>query len=127
MNLLLDTQSFLWHALADNRLPQRLRVAIENGENDLYLSAASLWEAAIKIRIGKLHVPGGSVDFLVTTAQSAGVHLLPIAVDHIRQTESLPMLHRDPFDRMLVAQAMVEKLILITTDTALHAYPVATL
>ena len=127
MKLLLDTHAFLWHAVADPRLPVPLRAAIEDPANAVWLSAASIWEAAIKITKGRLHVPGQSVDFLLNHAEAFQVRVLPITTDHIRQTQRLPLLHGDPFDRLIVAQAQIEGVHLVTVDSMLRQYPVPTL
>ena len=101
---LLDTHIFIWWADEPARLSRRTRELLEAPENDLYLSIASAWEIAIKEAVGKLSL-GATVYYAV---DKAGVELLPISLNHIERTKQLPLLHRDPFDRMLVAQAIEE-------------------
>ena len=121
---LLDTQAFLYLAQFPDRLPSRLWPTIEDTRNDLHLSIASLWEVQIKTMIGKLTL-GAPLDRLVTTQQQEnGLSLLPINLAHVVEIGRLPFHHRDPFDRMLVAQARVESLTLLSSDAGLSAYDV---
>ncbi len=121
MNLLLDTHTFLW-AIDDNpRLSQKARNAIIDGNNIVFVSAATAWEIAIKKSIGKLRIPNG--DYL----EELKLHRftpLDITTEHALTVENLPSHHKDPFDRMLIAQAQVEKLTLITGDSKIKAYTV---
>jgi PIN domain nuclease of toxin-antitoxin system len=117
---LLDTHIFIWWADEPARLSRPIREILEAPENDLYLSVASAWEIAIKEAVGKLSL-GASIAYAIDTA---GVELLPISLSHIERTKQLPLLHRDPFDRMLVAQAIEEELQLITIDRDLSRYGV---
>jgi PIN domain nuclease of toxin-antitoxin system len=121
---LLDTHAFLYLAQFPDRLPPRLRPLIEDGRNELHVSIASLWEIQIKAMTGKL-VVGGPLDRLVDIQQREnGVQLLPIGVAHIVEHGALPLHHRDPFDRMLIAQARVEGLTILSSDRAMSAYEV---
>lgn len=122
MKLLLDTQIFLWALNQDERTPPSVRDAINDPKNTLYLSIASIWEAAIKISIGKLSVPGGTVDSLLAFAEETGTILLPIQPAHLRLLQALPQFHRDPFDRLLVCQAQAEDLRLVSIDSELPRY-----
>jgi PIN domain nuclease of toxin-antitoxin system len=118
MRLLLDTQIFLWFLADSRRLkpPGRRRIR----EADVvYVSAASVWEASIKIALGKLDV---DIDELVTQIPASGFVELAVAARHAAAVARLPRLHGDPFDRLLVAQAMTEPLHLLTADEALTAY-----
>lgn len=117
---LLDTHIFIWWADEPARLSRRIRELLEAPENDLYLSIASAWEIAIKEAVGKLSL-GVTIYYAV---DKAGVELLPISLNHIERTKQLPLLHRDPFDRMLVAQAIEEELQFITIDRYLGQYGV---
>lgn len=121
MNLLLDTHAFLWAIDNDPRLSHKAREAIVNGHNMVFVSAATAWEIAIKKAIGKLKVPDG--DYL----EELKLHRftpLDITTEHALAVENLPPHHRDPFDRMLVAQARVESLTLVTRDPQIMAYAV---
>jgi PIN domain nuclease of toxin-antitoxin system len=121
MNLLLDTHVFLWAIDNSPELSQKARDAIENGNNVVFVSAATAWEIAIKKAIGKLKVPAG--DYL----EEIKLHRftpLDITTEHALTIENLPPHHKDPFDRMLVAQAQVENLTLVTRDPRIKAYPV---
>lgn len=122
-SLLLDTHVLLW-ALADpDSLSPPARAALESGATPAYLSAASVWEISIKRRSGKLTAP----DDLVAQAQAIGFEPLPIGFDHAQLAGELPLHHRDPFDRMLVAQALAETLTIVTKDPQFGAYGVKTL
>jgi PIN domain nuclease of toxin-antitoxin system len=121
MKLLLDTHLLLWAAGEPRRLSKPARRLIENSDNELLFSAASLWEVAIKRRLGR-------EDFKVDARLlrrgllDNGYSELPIISDHVVATESLPLLHRDPFDRILVAQATVEGITLLTIDSQVSQY-----
>ncbi len=121
MNLLLDTHVFLW-AVDDNpKLSAKARAAIVAGSNVVFVSAATAWEISIKKAIGKLKAPQG--DYL----EELRLHRftsLDISTEHALAVENLPHYHKDPFDRMLIAQAQVERLTLVTGDLRLKAYPV---
>lgn len=121
MRLLLDTQVVLWAAGTSARLSDRLRAELEEVANDLVVSSASLWEIAIKAARGR---PDFVVDPRVLRRRiwDAGWGELPVTADHALAVLDLPPLHRDPFDRMLVAQARVDGLTLLTADRAVAAY-----
>jgi PIN domain nuclease of toxin-antitoxin system len=123
MRSLLDTHAFLWAIADDQRLSRRAQ-KIFTGPHDLWLSAASIWEILIKVQAGKLPLPQPSGPYLVKQAAENRIEVLPITLDHILRVESLPMHHRDPFDRILVAQSIEEKLPLITADPQFERYPV---
>ena len=127
MKFLLDTHIYLWAINEAERLSPMARAAIGDPSNELYLSVASLWEATIKIGSGKLRIPGQDIEFLLQRLVSSGVQILPVLPSHLRQLQTLPLIHRDPFDRMLVAQARVEGLTLVTADAAIREYAVACL
>lgn len=119
MRLLLDTHTFLWLVAGDERLPPTARTLIAGAETVL-LSSASVWEAEIKRAAGRLDAPP-----VAAAAARANVGLLDITAGHATTAARLPLHHRDPFDRMLVAQALDESLVLVSKDVALHAYGVA--
>lgn len=122
MRLLLDTHAFVWAASQPGRLPEQLRRDLADSANEVLLSAASVWEIAIKRRLGKI------VFAPVTERRLSTLRLgsLPIGLDHAEEAGELPDLHRDPFDRMLVAQARVEGLTIATRDPQVRAYDVQT-
>ena len=123
MNLLLDTHVLLWWLSDDSALGTEARAAIANPETEVFVSAASAWEIAIKVGLGKLDAP----DDLEAALVANSFQPLPIEVAHALAADRLPEHHRDPFDRMLIAQAMVEGLTLVTHDRAFGAYEVALL
>ncbi|SRR6266404_7759145 len=121
MKLLLDTNAFLW-ALAE---PQRLSATVAAAlteQHELLLSLVTPWELAIKITTGKLTLAGGALQFVTKHAARNGIRILPIRFEHLHALEHLPLHHRDPFDRMLVAQAIAEGCTLVTSDVRLRQY-----
>jgi PIN domain nuclease of toxin-antitoxin system len=122
VKLLLDTHLLLWAAGEPNRLSRKARTLIGNPENELLFSAASLWEVAIKRGLGRSDF---QVDarLLRRGLLDNGYSELPIVSDHVVATESLPPIHKDPFDRVLVAQATVEGITLLTIDSLVAQYP----
>lgn len=127
MRLLLDTHVWLWLQVSPERLGARAFEAVSSTANELVLSAASAWEIAIKYRLGKLPLPEPPARYVPERVLRHGVTWLPIAPHHALAVADLPELHGDPFDRLLVAQAMAEGLTLVTADGALAAYGVAIL
>ena len=121
MRILLDTHLLLWWLEGSPSLSAQARELISDPENTVFVSAVSLWEIWLKQSLGKLRLP---VDFSEKLAAEA-FESLPLLASHPTQVSLLPWIHRDPFDRMLVAQAQVEKLILLTADEALTAYGAA--
>ena len=121
MRLLLDTHVLLWWRDASPRLSPRAQAALADLANDIVVSVATFWEIVVKRTTGKLQFP----DDLTQVIKEERFELLPISLSHLTALSDLPMLHRDPFDRMLVAQALAEGLPLITGDRALRPYPVA--
>lgn len=124
MRLLLDTHTFLWWINNDPLLSDPARVAIASERNECFLSLASCWELAIKTSIGKLRLTK-SVDRFITEELTANdFQLLTIDFRHVAKVETLPFHHRDPFDRLLVAQALTEKMTIISADAVLSGYGV---
>jgi PIN domain nuclease of toxin-antitoxin system len=119
VRLLVDTHVFLWWRADDSRLGEAARQAIRDGQSDVFLSAASIWEIAIKHSLGRLEIPAPAS----AAAMRLGFEPLPISLAHAEAAALLPPLHRDPFDRMLVAQARTEGLTLVTHDPVIRAYP----
>jgi PIN domain nuclease of toxin-antitoxin system len=121
MKALLDTHTFLWAILDDARLSRRAQ-QIFTGPNDLWLSVASIWEILLKIRAGKLPLPEPAGPYLIRKMAENRVEVLPITLDHVLKIESLPVHHRDPFDRILIAQSLEEKLPLVSADPQFEKY-----
>lgn len=124
MRLLLDTHVFLWFILAPSQLSSDALAAIQTAENTIYLSLVSAWEMSIKSRLGKLSLEQPIEHFITDQAQHNRFEILPITLRHIAAVETLPLLHRDPFDRLLIAQSMTEGLPLITADRSISTYSV---
>jgi PIN domain nuclease of toxin-antitoxin system len=124
VRLLLDSHAFLWAVEDPRKLPPAVRRRIETGRTRVFVSLASLWELAVKESAGRLQTVR-PLDVLLEDALSLhGFEQLGVEVRHALRLAKLPMLHGDPFDRMLVAQAIEERCTLVTRDTTLHAYPV---
>ena len=124
MKLLFDTHALLWLIDGDDRLSDTARQVYLDRANDLYVSAASMWEIGIKIGIGKLTLAEGWSTAIAREMEANAIRSLPIELAHCARLSSLPFHHRDPFDRMLVAQALIEGMALLTADHALTAYEV---
>lgn len=118
MRLLLDTQIYLWH-VSDNLLLSKKARSIILAADSIHISTASLWEIAIKVRLGKLNA---DLERLIAKLASSGFRELPVAAHHAAQVAKLPLHHGDPFDRMLVSQAISEPMYLITSDRQLPQY-----
>ncbi len=127
MRLLLDSHAFLWFILGDQRLSDRARLAIAAADTDVLISPATLWEMAIKVRLGKYTLPGPFGPFMDTQLTSNRIRLLPIEVRHTALLASMPFHHRDPFDRLIVAQALAESIGVVSVDAMLDAYGVSRL
>ncbi len=127
MTLLLDTHAFLWFITADSRLNADAKSAIENPSNTRLLSIASLWEMAIKHSLGKLQLSSPLEAFMQKHLTVNSIDLFPIDQKHIFALASLPFHHRDPFDRLIVAQALVENMSIVSTDATLDSYGVSRL
>ncbi|MCC6358874.1 MAG: type II toxin-antitoxin system VapC family toxin [Phycisphaerales bacterium] len=122
MKLLLDTQSFIYFVDRPDELPTLARAAIEDSDNLLFLSLVSLWEMQIKVSLGKLRLEKSVADLVRNELDRAAIQLLSISIEHIDVLSCLPSHHRDPFDRMLVAQAKHEGLTLVSGDQAIANY-----
>ncbi|NJN53718.1 MAG: type II toxin-antitoxin system VapC family toxin [Anaerolineae bacterium] len=126
MKLLLDTHTFLW-SMTGSHLSERARATFLNRENRLFLSAASYWEICIKIGIGKLALAANWPQVFEEEIAANGIQWLPIEKEHSRKVIELPLIHRDPFDRLLVAQALCEDMTILTADSNIQSYAVTTL
>lgn len=123
MNLILDTHALLWFLGGDPRLSERARAAIEDRSNRRFFSIAGAWEIAIKASLGKLTLAAPFRSLIPGQLLGNGIELLELRPEHIAELIGLPLHHRDPFDRILVTQAMVENAVLVSADSALDAYP----
>lgn len=124
MNFLLDTHVFLWWITDDPRLSPRARRIIADGRNRIFLSAASGWEIAIKARLGRLELPDDLERFILNQLAVNAIDVLPVQMSHALHVYKLPDHHRDPFDRLLIAQAQLEKLRILTADAQFSKYRV---
>lgn len=127
MRLLLDTHSLLWFVAGETRLSQMARALIEDSANEKLVSAASLWEIAIKVSIGKLTLALPFGRFVSLQIEANGFVSLGIEAKHLAQVATLPFHHRDPFDRLLIAQGITEGVSIVSADAAFDAYGVARL
>lgn len=125
MRLLADTQVLIWALLSPQKLSARAAAALQNPEHEIFCSVATVWEMAIKLRLKKLEL-GATLEEFVAQHRANNIHFLPVRVAHAVQVAELPLHHRDPFDRLLIAQAMQEKLRIITVDPAFARYPIST-
>jgi len=122
----LDTHTVLWFFDDFEKLSETAYKAILNPENEKYVSVVSAWETAIKISLKKLNFEGGTASFLAAVEEN-GFTILPIKGEYVKLVESLPFVHRDPFDRMLVASAISERMCLVSADAIFRKYNVATI
>lgn len=127
MKALLDTHVFLWWIMDAPQLAPHVRELIADGENELYMSVASCWEIAIKAGLGKITLPARPDTYIADQMTENAVQGLPIEARHAFQVFHLPPHHRDPFDRLLIAQAQLENLPIITSDPLFSKYKVKTL
>ena len=109
MRLLLDTHVWLWSLVSPDRLSPSVAGLLGDAENDLYLSAASRWEIAIKYQLGKLPLSEHPEDFIVSRLLRDGIHGMQVSLQHATWVARLPMIHRNPFDRLLVSQSQIER------------------
>jgi PIN domain nuclease of toxin-antitoxin system len=124
MKLLLDTNVFIWLNDAPHRVRDRVMTVIANPDNDLFLSLTSIWEMQIKIQLGKLELRDSLPDILKTQQVENNIQILTINLNHIWSLENLPNHHRDPFDRLLIAQAQTEDMTLVSADGMFELYDV---
>lgn len=126
MNLLLDTHAFLWFSEDNQRLTQNAKSLSEDSGNNCFISMASIWEMAIKISLGKLTVKNGFLN-LLDDINNHGFDILPIEFMHTVALTSMSFLHRDPFDRLLIAQSIVENFPIVTNEEIFERYNIKTL
>jgi len=126
VRLLLDTCTFLWWMAGSDKLSDRVRLVILDPGNDVILSAVSGWEIAIKHRLGRLDLPAAPAAFIAEALAAHAVAVLPVGMAHAVRAGDLPLNHKDPFDRILIAQADIESLPLATPDAAFSPYGIET-
>ena len=124
MKYLLDTHAFLWFVTDDDKLSSKARSIIKNSNNEVYFSAASAWEMSIKVRLGRLTIEEALEPFISRQLAENNFSTLSITIFHSIYTSKLPEIHKDPFDRMIVAQSKVENLSLISNDKNIKKYKV---
>lgn len=127
MRLLLDTHTLLWWAAGDAKLSRHARAAVADAANTVVVSAATGWEIATKHRLGRLPGAGPLLDGLLDYLADQDFHELAIGIRHAQRAGGLPDVHRDPFDRILVAQAQIENLVLVTNESVFDRYGVGRL
>ncbi|MDZ7934445.1 MAG: type II toxin-antitoxin system VapC family toxin [Emticicia sp.] len=121
MNLLLDTHTFLWFSSGSDEIPKRIIDLIENANNKSFVSLASLWEISIKTSLGKLQIKN-DFDKILNDIEDNKLHLLPISFSHIVTQNKLPLIHRDPFDRLIISQGISENINIISRDEIFDEY-----
>jgi len=126
MNLLLDTAVFLWLIAGDERLSEPARSLVRDPDHRVWLSAVSLWEISVKQKAGRLTLPGPAWSYVTAARERHGVESLALSELAVTHLSKLPDVHRDPFDRMLVCQAIEHELVLVTNDPFVRRYPVKT-
>ena len=124
MKLLLDTHTLIWWTLTPERLSQLVLSLLGDRNNDLILSVVSVWEMQIKLQLGKLKLNMPLPNLIDSQQQTNGLQILPIELVHVLALKTLPNHHRDPFDRLLIAQATVEQLPILSVDSAFDGYPI---
>jgi PIN domain nuclease of toxin-antitoxin system len=122
MKILLDTHTILWLVNGYEKLSSSAKELLLNDEHELFISVVSLWEMAIKVSLGKLSELDGGVGVVISKLESMPIEVLPITTDCIKTVESLPFIHRDPFDRMLVATAVSNDMTILTADSNIPQY-----
>jgi PIN domain nuclease of toxin-antitoxin system len=122
MKVLIDTHVLLWGLQDEAKLSRRVQALLPAA--DVWISVASLWEIIAKVQVGKLALPTPVSEYLAAKLTANGVSVLPISFDHVMRLESLPLHHRDPFDRILIAQSLSESLPLVSADPQFERYSV---
>jgi PIN domain nuclease of toxin-antitoxin system len=127
VRLLLDTHTLLWTFEEPHKLSQAATAALADPGNSLTVSIASLWEITIKIAKGQLTVPGNSIEYILGLVDSSRINLLSLHSAHLLELQTLPRFHKDPFDRILIAQSRTEHIPLVTRDRDIRRYDVETI
>lgn len=126
MKLLLDTHTFLWFINGSDELSKHARKLIEARDNTRFLSVGSLWEMAIKVGLGKLKVPLPFTQLVHEHVRGNAIELLSLQAEHLDEQRTLPFHHDDPFDRLIIAQAIVEGMVIVSRDGTFETYPITT-
>ena len=124
MRLLLDTQILIWAYGKSRQLAPATTEVLADPAHELFVSVVTMWEMTIKEQIGKLHLPLPAKQFVANAQNEGMMQVLPVAESHVWQVGNLPLHHRDPFDRLLIAQAITEDLVILTSDSVFRDYPV---
>jgi PIN domain nuclease of toxin-antitoxin system len=124
VRVLIDTHVFIWYVQNSEILPRLVAALINDGRNDVLFSIASVWEMAIKQSTGKLNLGVPYASFIEEQMRLNNMELLPVRLEHLEVVTTLPFHHRDPFDRLLIAQAIVEEIVLISADSVFSLYQV---
>ncbi|OFW43668.1 MAG: twitching motility protein PilT [Acidobacteria bacterium RIFCSPLOWO2_12_FULL_67_14b] len=127
MKLLLDTHAFLWMILGDQRMPESLRSTLRSEDNSVWLSTISIWEIVLKQTRGRLVLPGPGAGYAAGHRRRHYIASLPLEEATAGHLAKLPPLHRDPFDRMLICQAIEHEMTMVTADEQIRRYPIKTL
>jgi PIN domain nuclease of toxin-antitoxin system len=122
--MLLDTNVFIWLNDSPQQIPQQIITLLADPDNDLFFSLVSAWEMQIKIQLGKLNLQDSLPKILMTQQSENNLQILPIQLEHIWALEGLPNHHRDPFDRLLIAQAMATDMPIVSADSIFDQYPI---
>jgi len=123
MRILIDTQAFIWFVEDDKQLPKEIKTKLEDLDNSIIISIASLWEMTIKMSLGKLHL-GCNIQEMIDKVYQNGFEVLPILPDHIIKLSKLDYFHRDPFDRIIISQGLSENMVIVSSDKAFDEYGV---
>jgi len=115
MRILIDTQAFIWFVEDDKQLPEEIKTKLEDLDNSIIISIASLWEMTIKMSLGKLHL-GCNIEEMIEKVYQNGFEVLPILPDHIIRLSKLDYFHRDPFDRIIISQGLSENIVIVSSD-----------
>jgi PIN domain nuclease of toxin-antitoxin system len=124
VRIIIDTHVFIWYIQNSDRLPRLVAAQINDSRNDILLSIASIWEMAIKQSTGKLNLGDAYASFIREQMKLNNIELLPVSLEHLEIVTTLPFHHRDPFDRLLIAQAIAEDIVIISADSAFSLYSV---
>jgi PIN domain nuclease of toxin-antitoxin system len=127
MNYLIDTHAFIWWAVEPVKLSAKVFGIFESSESNLFLSIASIWEMQIKIQLQKISLPLPLSELVLMQQQFNNLRILPIELRHIYMLETLPLHHRDPFDRIMIAQSVLNNMVFVSRDSEFEKYPIRVL
>ncbi len=124
MRVWIDTHIFIWYLQNSEKLPSSIAILINDSRNNVLLSIASVWEMAVKQSTGKLNIGVPYANFIEEQMRINNIELLPIMLEHLETVTTLPFHHRDPFDRLLISQAIIEDIVIVSVDSVFSLYPV---